>query len=120
MATVPNKKHIRKLLQGCLRLITHLYHLHDTEKERAVWLNQFKRTGYNPNREEVISKLIAQLEKYAKEDADFFKQLHTTAKVTVDATLATGDSLSDLQRNKVSLLPRYLDDLEAKRKQAKS
>lgn len=80
MPTNPNKKHLRKLLQGGLRLITHLYHLHDAEKERAVWLNQFKRTGYNPNREEVISKLIAQLEKYAKEDADFFKQLHATIR----------------------------------------
>lgn len=54
--------------------------LQDTEKERALWLNQFKCTGFNPNREEVISKLIAQLEKYAKEDAEFFKQLHTNIR----------------------------------------
>lgn len=38
MPTDPNKKHLRKLLQGGLRLITHLYHLHDAEKERAVRL----------------------------------------------------------------------------------
>ena len=80
MPTNPNKKTPSQILHGGLRLITHLYHLHDAEKERAVWLNQFKRTGYNPNREEVISKLIAQLEKYAKEDAEFFKQLHTNIR----------------------------------------